>query len=133
MVTLKQKTRFKLWQGEFPKKKQKCLEGFVFTKLALGSFAISVATIISVVLLQNTLPPEIPLFYGQPRGEEQLASPLSLIIPSVVSFAILSINLAVSVALEDDFLKKALVLTGAASVFFSTITTLKIFLLVGSY
>ncbi len=85
------------------------------------------------MFLQKSLPPEVPLFYGLPRTEEQLAPSLSLIIPSLASIAIIVVNLLISQFLKDDYLRKVLVLVGVTGVFFATITTLKIIFLVGSF
>lgn len=133
MTVFSKQTRVKLWQGKLSDKSQKRLEVLPFKKLAFASLLISCATIVLVILLRKFLPPEVPLFYGRPKGEEQLATSFSLIIPSLVSFSILVLNSVVSLFLEDEFLRKALVLAGVSIVFFSTITTIKIFLLVGSF
>lgn len=93
---------------------------------------VSIVTAILVLIFQKTLPPQVPLFYGLPKGEGQLTSSINLVIPSLVSLAIITINFSLLILLDDDFLKRALVLTALVCVFFSTITTIKIFFLVGS-
>lgn len=96
-------------------------------------FLVIAVTILFVVFLQNFLPPQIPLFYGLPKGEEQLASTLSLLIPSLATLAIAVLNFSLALILEEDFIQKALVYTVIICLFFSTITTLKIILLVGNF
>lgn len=94
---------------------------------------ISLVIIALVVILQRTLPPQVPLYYGLPRGEEQLAPSINLIIPSLLSLAIVVVNSSILLVIEDDFLQKVLVFTAAACVFFSSITTIQIFFLVGAF
>lgn len=98
----------------------------------LQASIVSIITIAGVIILRGFLPPQLPLFYGLPKGEQQLTSSINLVIPSLISLGIIVINYSLSTLLEDDFLKKALVLTAIVCVFFSTITTIKIFFLVGS-
>ena len=98
----------------------------------LQASIVSITTIARVIIFRGFLPPQLPLFYGLPKGEQQLTSSINLVIPSLISLGIIVINYSLSTLLEDDFLKKALVLTAIVCVFFSTITTIKIFFLVGS-
>ncbi|MEJ2441565.1 MAG: hypothetical protein P8Y06_01440 [Patescibacteria group bacterium] len=86
-----------------------------------------------VVLVQIFLPPQIPLFYGLPEGEAQLAPSLSLIIPSLVSLVIMITNITISYFLKDEILKKFLITTAIGVSIFSIVTTIKIVLLVGSF
>lgn len=123
----------RLWQPGLSEKNRARIEKLPFKNLILASVVINLTTAILVILLQKFLPPEVPLFYGLPKGEEQLANSVRLIIPSLVSFIIISFNSALSLFLDDDFSKKALILAGASVVFLTTITTLKIILLVGSF
>ncbi|MFV1916912.1 MAG: hypothetical protein ACC618_00265 [Patescibacteria group bacterium] len=97
-----------------------------------AAFLISAFTIGIVFVLQSRLPPEVPLFYGLPKGEDQLAQKLALIAPSVVSLIIIFVNLSISQLSKDEFLKKALALASLTSVFLSAITTAKISFLVGN-
>jgi hypothetical protein len=104
-----------------------------YKKLLISVFVLGLGTIGLVLLLQRSLPPEVPLFYGLPKTEEQLASSLNLIIPSLAALTIIIINLLISQFIKDTYLKSVLVLVGVAGVFFATITTLKIIFLVGSF
>ena len=110
---------------------QKQSSDFVKLRSTQG-IIISVATVILILILQKRLPPEVPLFYGLPKGEYQLTSALNLTLPSLISLAIIGLNYALSIFMEDDFIQKALVFVSLVAVFFSTITTIKIFLLVGN-
>lgn len=117
----------------FSEKSQVRLERAPFKKLIYTSLVLNIVTIALVLLVKNRLPPEVPLFYGRPIGGEQLGTSISLTIPGLVSLFIVLMNLGIATFLEDDFLRKTLILAGVASVFFSTITTFKIVFLVGSF
>ncbi|MCH7640604.1 hypothetical protein IID22_00175 [Patescibacteria group bacterium] len=99
----------------------------------LHTLLVSLVTIALVFFVRNHLPPELPLFYGLPSGEEQLTTKLGLIIPSLTSIAIIFINFGLSQGLRDSYFRRILSLASLASVFFSTITTVKIIFLVGSF
>lgn len=99
----------------------------------IASFLVNILIILSVILAQRFLPPEVPLFYGLAEGEDQLAPRLFLLIPSLASLVILTINSLISSRVEDIFIKKALILAAIGTTFFAAITTLKIMFLVGSF
>lgn len=122
----------KFLQGRFSEKGRQQLGKTPFAKLILASFVLNIATIAFVLLSRNRLPPLVPLFYGQ-VGEEQLSSSYELVLPSIISFSSMVINLGLSWILQDEFLRKTLILASVISVFFATITTLKITFLVGSF
>ena len=95
--------------------------------------ALNLVVVGIVLLALSILPPQVPLFYGLPETEERLASSWMLILPPIVSFLILLINASLSLFVEEEFTKKILVAASLAATLFSTITTLKIILLVGSF
>lgn len=140
MSILSRQTGFGPLKGGLSKKRpprhkqdQVLLEKIPFRKLVIVSLVISFATITAVLFLQDSLPPQIPLFYGLPKTQEQLTTSFGLIIPSTVSLGIIMINLLIVQALRDDFLRKVLTMAGVAGIFFSTITTIKIISLVGVF
>jgi hypothetical protein len=94
---------------------------------------INFATIIFTLFVQGKLPPQVPLFYGLPLGENQLVKPIFLLIPSLLSCVIISANLFLARLIKDDFVKKAFAVTGLASAIFTGITTFKIIFLIGSF
>ena len=102
-------------------------------KIFLASFSISVLSILFALISQPFLPPQIPLFYGLPVGEEQLSSSPGLVIPGVVSLLILAVNFVLTKITQEDFLKKVLAIVTLVSSLFAIITTLKIIFLVGSF
>src|SRR3989304_7519833 len=95
--------------------------------------ALNLVVVGIVLLALSILPPQVPLFYGLTETEERLASSWMLILPPIVSFLILLINASLSLFVEEEFTKKILVAASLAATLFSTITTLKIILLVGSF
>ena len=109
------------------------LRNIPFVKSIYASFILNTLTLVLVLVLKDYLPPEVPLFYGSPEGENQLTTSLYLIIPSVSSFLILAINLLLAFISQDDLLKKMLLTVVLAVSILSTITTIKIVLLVGSF
>jgi hypothetical protein len=107
-------------------------------RLEMGNYvivalAISLITLFITLIGQKFLPPQIPLFYGQPEGEEQLASSFALFLPGAFALLLLFINVGLSVLIKDDFIKKFLVLASLVVSVFAAVTTLKIIFLVGSF
>lgn len=103
-----------------------------FLPYIYAGIVVNVVIIITVLLIQNLLPPEIPLFYGLAEGQEQITNSIFLFIPNGVSLAILLVNLIVASASKQEYYKKILVVAGLIVTFFATITVLKIIFLVGS-
>lgn len=83
-------------------------------------------------LFQNTLPPVIPLFYGMPKGTEQLAPRIGIILPPTVSMAITATNFIFLSATKNDFLLKLLIAISFIITLLSTVTVVRIFMLVSS-
>jgi hypothetical protein len=86
-----------------------------------------------ILVVQKNLPPEVPLFYGLSKGQEQLASPLGLLIPGGLSLIVIIINTSLAILLSNKFLQQTLVVSAFAITLFSIITTTKIIFLVGSF
>lgn len=103
----------------------------------LGVFYISIIintlTIIGVLILSKALPPQIPLFYGLPEGEEQLTSRLGLVTAAFSSLIIVLLNALICTFLKKDFLRKTLIIVGFAVSLLSLITTTEIIILVGAF
>jgi hypothetical protein len=102
-------------------------------KIVYIAVSLAILNLIIVLIVQNNLPPEVPLFYGLAEGPEQLSSSLGLTIPGVVSLVIIAINLTLAILLRNKFLQQTLILTSFAVSIFSIITTIKIILLIGSF
>lgn len=102
-------------------------------KITIASIALSAASIALVSLLQKNLPPQVPLFYGLAEGEEQLATPILLIIPASISLIIIFVNSLISHLWKNEFLQEALIFAALAVSVLSAIATFKVILLVGSF
>lgn len=96
------------------------------------SIFLALSSLIFVWIMQKALPPEIPLLYGLPEGEDQITNSVGLMIPNLIALASIVINATAAFFLEDKYMKTVLIYAGLAVVIFSTITTLKIIFLVGS-
>lgn len=103
-----------------------------FKNYIYAAGVLDIVTALFVLLMQRVLPPEVPLFYGLPQGEEQLAKPIFLLIPAGLSLLIIFINLFLAKVIKDDFLKKVLAIASLVVAIFAAITTFKIIFLVGN-
>lgn len=108
-----------------------------FEKMPLKSlFVISIiinALFILIGLIsQLILPPEIPLFYGLPKNNEQLAPSLFIVLPAATSLIITIVNAVLSINTDSSYLKKTLAFASISASLLSSIATYKIILLVGS-
>lgn len=104
-----------------------------YTKLLYISFIANFLTILLLFIFRENIPPEIPLFYGYPEGENQLAQKSSLALPSLISIMVIITNSSIAFFTKDEFIKKTLVIASFAVTFLSLVTTIKIAFLVGSY
>lgn len=108
-------------------------ESAVLKNFFICSLSINILAIASVFIGQSFLPPQVPLYYGLPEGESQLANSLGLVIPSTVSLLILIVNFILIKMLKEDYLKKILATVSLVASVFAIITTIKIIFLVGSF
>ena len=106
--------------------------GYPLMKFIIIAFILNFAVGVIAFIIQPILPPQIPLYYGMAEAEKVVAPSWALILPSLTSSGILGINFLLGLVVEDEFLKKTLILAGVASSFFSTIATLKIVFLFGN-
>lgn len=97
--------------------------------LAVSSIILGVGLI---ALFWKELPPQIPLYYSNPRGEAQLANNYLLPLPLILSLIFFSLNSLLANSLENlPFLRQALILGGATSSILALVTVIRIiFLLV---
>jgi hypothetical protein len=103
------------------------------SKLYISSFVISISSIAFGLVFQFLLPPEIPLYYGLPQTEGQIAPSITIILPSMVSIFIIFINTLIAIKVSSNYLKKILSFTSLAVSVLAIITTFKICFLVGSF
>jgi hypothetical protein len=94
---------------------------------------VNIIVLFGVVVFRSHIPPQIPLFYGLPQGEEQLAQQIFLIMPPVTALLFTLLNLILITTTKDDFLKKVLWGTTIGVTLLATITVYKIVALVGSF
>lgn len=104
------------------------LKRFVYVALTLN-----ILNLITVLILQKNLPPQVPLFYGFAESEQQLTTTLGLIIPSIYSFAVVFINIIFTLFISSDYLKKILSIASFTISLLSIITVVKIIILVGFF
>jgi len=97
------------------------------------SAGLSLFLALIVLVVRNYLPPEVPLFYGKPVGEEQLIPNLGLLIVPGVLLLIIFTNTVLSVITNKPFLKKALIISALFVTIVAAITIFKIIFLVGFF
>jgi hypothetical protein len=110
----------------------KLVDKVPFKKTVFFLIFFNLLMVALVALAQQILPPVVPLFYGRAQGEEQLAKSLFLSLPAFISLLITLVNLAFIYLLDNRFLQKVLLGLAIGVTILSTITILKIILLVGA-
>jgi len=109
------------------------LENISFLNLVYTTLALNILNILIVLAMRSKLPPQLPLFYGFTESEQQLTSPVGLLLPGVVSFIFTLFNVTLSILLTDDFLKKILSVASFTVSLLSLITVVKIIFLIGYF
>lgn len=104
-----------------------------YTKLVYFILLLNTLLLILLFIFKKDIPPEVPLFYGYPDGEDQLTQKANLAIPPLISIMTILINSTIAYFTKDSFIKKTLVIASFAITFLSVLTTVKIVLLVGSF
>ncbi|HLE49203.1 MAG TPA: hypothetical protein VI819_04220 [Patescibacteria group bacterium] len=104
-----------------------------FITLTFSFLLANIIVIIGVLLFQKNLPPEIPLNYGLPRSTKQLAMPLEIIIPLIISLLIIIINNILAMITENNYLKRVLIIASYFTTIMSIITVVKIVFLIGIF
>lgn len=98
----------------------------------LISLVIEVLSLIALFLSWKKLPPLVPLFYSLPWGEEQLATPLTLLLFLLSGFFISLINLIVAylVFSRSKFLAHILLAITVMSTCLICVTTVQILFMI---
>ncbi|HJX45603.1 MAG TPA: hypothetical protein VJ399_00315 [Patescibacteria group bacterium] len=104
-----------------------------FLKLIFVFILLNLATAAAVLIANNKIPPQVPLYYGYARGDRQLIESSGLVLPSLMSVGIITVNTIISLFIGSGYLKRALVISSFLATALSLITTVKIMLLVGSF
>jgi hypothetical protein len=94
------------------------------------SLGLNFASILLILAIRSVLPPIVPLFYGLPVGENQLANSLELLIGPSVGLTISLINLVLARLVKEDLLKRILMLSGAFISLILGIAVVQIILLI---
>lgn len=102
-----------------------------FSKQIILCLIINLVMILLTTLSIIALPPEIPLLYGLPEGEEQLVKNWAITMPNLAALIIMFTNSIFAIYTKDEYIKKIIVLAGFTVSFFAIITVIKIFFLVG--
>lgn len=102
---------------------------FVGNSLSL-SVLIIVAALLFVGIFWTNLPKELPLFYSKPWGEDQLVEKLWIFLPSAIAVLFLFVNSIAIFYTQNSFLKKMLAAGTLVVSTLSSITTIRIVLLV---
>lgn len=102
--------------------------GYLYTTLVL--FFLNVVFLIVIILISKTLPPQVPLYYGLPRGEEQLVSPISMVAPIILSLLFIILNNIIAYFTEILFLKKVLIFGSYFVSLLSIVTVVNIIFLI---
>ncbi len=123
------------WQERLERLAVKKIEkiNLPFRNYLVAGLIVNAVTILVVILIHSFLPPQLPLFYGMPEGEEQLASSWALTIPNGIALLLILLNSALAFFTKDEFIKKTLIFAALALTLFLTITTVKIAFLIGSF
>jgi len=103
-----------------------------FKKQIKISFFLNLVLIVLSLVLILKLPPQIPLLYGLPEGEEQLTPNWAIIIPNSIALILTIINSILANYSKDEYLKKITIISSFVVTFFALITVFKIFFLVGN-
>lgn len=85
-------------------------------------------TLIAILIVFRSLPPQIPLFYSRAWGEGQLATRMFIFLPMAGAFLLGLFNLAIGVNLHERDKIISYLLAGTASLvaILSAITTINI-------
>lgn len=102
---------------------------FLYPILLIVSISILLIAAI-IIFVSKKLPPQVPLYYGLPRGEKQLASPLTLILPISLASLFITLNAIIAYFTKSAFLKKVLILGAFFTSLLAIITVVKIIFLV---
>lgn len=108
------------------------IKSLEFANWLVAGTAIGLVSVGLALVAQTILPPEIPLFYGNAQGADQLAGSFTLVLPGSLALGVQAINTLISLGLKDSFAKRILSLAGFAFAILALITTLEIVLLVGA-
>ncbi len=100
--------------------------------LFITSVFLSLIFLILSMLSIFILPPEIPIFYGLPKTNEQLSKSTYIVLPSIISLSLILINIIIAIKVDSLYLKKVLAFASILLAILNIIATSEIITLVGS-
>ena len=104
--------------------------GVIYLYPTLAIISINILIVVAIIVfISAKLPPQVPLYYGLPRGERQLANPVLLILPVSLASLFITTNTIIAYFTKKKFLKNFLVVLGFFSTLFSIFIMLKIIFL----
>lgn len=103
-----------------------------FRELFIASI-LNLCVIFLIFIFINHYPPVVPLYFGEPLGEGELAKNVFLAVPPFVVLITILINGFLINITKDSFIQHILVGLVYAGTILSSITIFKITLLVGSF
>lgn len=116
----------------------KKLKGLHIEKLPLRmvlhfSLILNVLIILVGLISRAFIPPEIPILYGFPQGESQIANSFFIILPASIALLLTLLNSIIALKSDGIFIKKSLILSTFAISLLAAVTTIKIIFLIGSF
>lgn len=95
-------------------------------------FLFLLGQLLILIYFWGKLPPEVPLFYSRPWGQEQLSFPFGLFILPFVSFLVILVNLIVASLIpgEEKLPSQLLIIFATVFNFFCLVTLFKIVTLI---
>ncbi|MBN1263743.1 MAG: hypothetical protein JW991_05315 [Candidatus Pacebacteria bacterium] len=119
----------KLLNISFDKKEITALseDSFVWFSFLSAFFLVFIISFL-IFLNWNRLPPQLPLFFSRPWGEEQLGSPSELWLLPLISFLIIGFNLFLAIFLlrKEILIRRILSATALVITALCLFTTYKI-------
>lgn len=94
--------------------------------------AFNIVFTLTIFAVFSKVPPLIPMYYGAPIGELQLATKAAIFIPTIFALIITLISLILSTIISDTFLKRTFIFASGVITFLCFYTTLRIIFLVGN-
>ncbi len=100
-------------------------------RFVLVGLIINFVVVLFVTFAREKLPLLVPLWYGAPAGETQLADRMTLVIPPFIASGVVFFGAIIAKFINDSFLQSVVVGVGVLCTILSTIAVFKIILLVG--
>jgi hypothetical protein len=125
---IKDANYFKVTQEEF----SSLMSDRLLKKIVQFIFFLLAFNLIIITLLWNRLPPQLPLFYQKPWGQEQLVSKTNfLILPaSNLIFCLINIRIASFFFKKENLLSQILVFSSLTICSLASVTLIKIITIV---